>query len=207
MPRDMRRPYISALILLAACDGQGGAQRTAEAGTNTPRQPAVAPPFSDYPVTDTSLGRPRPAAVDISSAPYGRMYRTKLTEGASAGPNFAGRYTVVLWGCGTGCQIISVVDARTGKLSEQTLLTAGGVRYRRDSRLLYADPPQPDQPASCASCGTPAFYEWREGRFHPVGTGSHPHLGGPRPWQAECIPGDTVPGSATGHYTCPERGG
>jgi hypothetical protein len=206
MRLDMRPAYISVAIVLAACEGQDVARRESTGVRNEPRQLAVAPPFGDYAVADTSLDRPRPATVDISSAPYGRMYRTKLNEGAAAGPNFAGHYTVVLWGCGTGCQIVSVVDARSGRLSSQTLLAAAGVQYRRDSRLLYADPPQPDQPANCASCGTPGFYEWRDGRFRPVGTGPHPHVGGPRPWGTECVPGDTFPGSATGHYTCPERG-
>jgi hypothetical protein len=203
---DLGPAYISALILLGACEAEREVRRQLPDVRIAPPQSPVAPPFGDYPVADTSLGRQRPAAVDISSAPYGRMYRTKLREGAAAGPNFAGHYTVVLWGCGTGCQVVSIVDARTGRLSRQTLLTAGGVQFRRDSRLLYADPPAPDQPANCASCGTPAFYEWRDGRLHPVGTGRHPHTGGPRPWRAECVPGDTFPASATGTYTCP-RGG
>ncbi len=151
----------------------------------------------------TALGRARPAQPDLASATYGPMYRTKLRDGAVAGPNFAGGYTVVLWGCGTGCQILSVVDPRTGRLSGQTLLTANGVQYRRDSRLLYVDPPTPEQPDNCASCGTPAFYEWRDGRFIPVGSGPHPHLGGPRPWQTDCAPQDTFSVSKTGPYTCP----
>lgn len=128
------------------------------------------------------------------------MYRTKLRQGTALGPNFAGHYTVVLWGCGTGCQVASVVDARTGRLSRQTLLTANGVQHQRNSRLLFVDPPTPEQPPQCASCGTPAYYEWRDGRFHPAGPGPHPHLGGPRPWRTECAPSDTA---TTGLFTCP----
>ncbi|MFN2566712.1 MAG: hypothetical protein ABR499_17080 [Gemmatimonadaceae bacterium] len=159
--------------------------------------------FEDYAVTDTALRRPRPARVDLASAEYGRMYRTKLREGAAAGPNFAGHYTIVLWGCGTSCQIVAVVDARTGRLSRQTLLTANGVQYRRDSRLLLADPRTPEPPPDCASCGTPAYYQWRNGRFEPVGPGPHPHLGGPRPGRTKCTPSDTGAAAATGLYTCP----
>jgi len=159
--------------------------------------------FEDYRVADTSLGHRRAAAVDLASAGYGRMYRTRLREGAAEGPNFAGRYTVVYWGCGTGCQVVAVVDARTGRLSRQTLLTSNGVQYRRDSRLLFADPPTPEQPPNCASCGTPAYYEWRGNRFVPVGPGPHIHLGGPRSWQTECAPSDTGAAASTGPYTCP----
>lgn len=171
------------------------------------RRPPTPPPFGEYAVGDRSIGRPRPALVDLTSAPYGQMYRTKLREGAATGPNFAGHYTIVLWGCGTGCQFVSVVDARTGRLSSQTLLTAGGVEFRRGSRLIFADPPTPEQPANCASCGTPALYEWRDDRFHPIGTGPHPHLGGPRTWPVACTHADTFPVSATGPYTCPDASG
>jgi hypothetical protein len=44
------------------------------------------------------------------------MFRTRLREGSRTGPNFAGHYTVVIWGCGTGCAQMGVVDARTGRV-------------------------------------------------------------------------------------------
>ena len=202
----MRPAYLTAFVLLVACDRTERAAPPSQAPGGTPaaRRAAFTPPFNGYGVVDTSLGRSRPAMVDVSSAPYGRLYRTKLREGAATGPNFAGHYTVVQWGCGTGCQVVSVVDARTGRLSDQTLLTAGGVEYRRDSRLLYADPPTLEQPPNCASCGTPALYEWRDGRFQRVGTGPHPHIGGPRPWAGACASADTFQVSSTGPYTCPQ---
>jgi hypothetical protein len=192
-------------LLLLACDRTR--QRSA-AGADTARD-AVAvrptPRFEDYPVADTSLGRAHPASVVFASADYGAMYGTRLRQGAAEGPNFAGHYTVVTWGCGTGCQIAAVVDARTGRLSEQTLLSANGLQFRRNSRLLYADAPTPEQPPDCASCGVPAFYEWRAARILPVGPGPHPHLGGPRPWRTDCTPSDTTAAPATGLYTCPQR--
>jgi hypothetical protein len=43
------------------------------------------------------------------------MFRTRLREDSRAGPNFAGRYTVIVWGCGTGCAQMGVVDARNGR--------------------------------------------------------------------------------------------
>jgi hypothetical protein len=203
-----------ATLPLGGCDrGGSGAAREADtlmraesAATASVARSRPAPPelrFEDYAVEDTSTGG-RTAGVDFASAPYGRMFRTKLREGAAPGPNFAGHYTVVLWGCGTGCQIVSVIDARTGRLSRQTLLTANGVRYRRDSRLLFADPPDPEQPADCASCGTPAYYVWEGGEIRPVGAGLHPHLGGQRPWATECVASDSGAEARAGLYTCPK---
>jgi hypothetical protein len=148
-----------------------------------PPPPPVTARFEEHAVADTAFRGP-PAPPQLASAPYGRVYRTKLREGAAQGPNFAGRYTVVVWGCGSGCQIVAVVDARTGRLSPETLHTMNGVSFRRASALLIADPVDSADPPppGCASCGTPAAYVWRDGRFVPVGAGPHPQLGGERPW-------------------------
>jgi hypothetical protein len=202
--------------MLLACDRDGSPPRDRAVDTlmrgepptpvapAAPSRPVPQLRFEDYAVADTSLGRQRPAAPRLAGAPYGRMYRTMVRDGAARGPNFAGHFTIVVWGCGTGCGIVAVADARTGRLSRQTLLTANGVHYRRDSRLLLADPRTPETPPDCASCGTPAYYQWRGGRFEPVGPGPHPHLRGPRPWTNECVPEDTAAGATTGLYACPK---
>ena len=150
----------AAVTVLVGCGRDDVSPAPAQAGT-----PIAQQRFEDYAVADTARGRERRAEVRLASAPYGRMYRTRLREGAGRGPNFAGHFTVVLWGCGTGCQMVAVVDARTGRLSRETLLAANGVDYRRTSRLLLADPRTPETPPDCASCGTPAYYEWRGSRF------------------------------------------
>jgi hypothetical protein len=144
-------------------------------------QPAL-PSFEDYPSIEAISGRPAPVLVE--SARYGRMFRTRLREGSRQGPNFAGAFTVVVWGCGSSCQIIAVIDARTGALSEQTLRTTNGVEFRPESRLFIADPVHADDPPldACVVCGVPAAYEWMDGRFNPIGSGPHPHLLGDRPW-------------------------
>ncbi|HEV2800427.1 MAG TPA: hypothetical protein VGW12_08020 [Pyrinomonadaceae bacterium] len=58
-------------------------------------------------------GRIAPVRLDTRRA---RMFRTRLREDSRAGVNFAGHYTVVFWGCGTGCAQLAVVDARTGSV-------------------------------------------------------------------------------------------
>jgi len=183
--------------ILVACGGESSAENlddtlmradTAPAKVATVAAPTAAVvdtfDFEDYPAKDSTEGI-RPAPVRLETATYGQLYRTKLREGAARGPNFAGGFTVVTWGCGTSCQILAVVDARTGQLSRQTLQLAQGARYRRNSMLLLADPidptvQRPSQP--CSSCGTPAFYRWTGERFAPLGSGPHPHVGGSRPW-------------------------
>jgi len=69
-------------------------------------------------------------------------YRTVITERASNGPNFAGRYTLVELGCGTGCRWAVAVDLADGNIidfplggEEHLYLT---LRYTRSSKLLSA---------------------------------------------------------------------
>lgn len=70
------------------------------------------------------------------------MFRTRLREGAAKGPNFAGHYTLVMWGCGAACQMVAVVDAGDGQVSFAPFTTSEGASYRLDSRLFIANPPE-----------------------------------------------------------------
>src|SRR4051812_9477824 len=76
--------------------------------------PRDVPSFSDYPVSSVWHGRA--AAVDLSSSPGARRFRTQYRLQAPSGPNFAGRLTVVHWGCGAPCISFGIVDAPTGRI-------------------------------------------------------------------------------------------
>jgi hypothetical protein len=97
----------------------------------------------------------KPAEVDLKSHPNARQYRTVLRRGAAEGPNFAGHYTVIGWGCGTSCVTFAVVNLKTGKVifpddfssahgvhlsaddfEREALSHFWGLRYKIDSRLL-----------------------------------------------------------------------
>ncbi len=71
------------------------------------------PRFEDY-SADVYAGKPAP--LNLASHKLARMYRTSLREQIrEEGINFAGHYTVAAMGCGTGCSITAIVDARTGR--------------------------------------------------------------------------------------------
>jgi hypothetical protein len=118
--------------------------------------PKDAPRFRDYPATPY-VGPT--AAPDVRSDSRSRMYRTQLREWAKEKPNFAGRYILATWGCGTSCTQLAIIDASTGKVFHplgarmnwvidvhHKLLVAGepstrradfgALRYSTDSRLL-----------------------------------------------------------------------
>lgn len=96
--------------------------------------------FAAYPAKAWS-GTPAKARQDTR---FSRLFRTALKNGAAKGPNFAGRFTIVEFGCGTACANWAVVDARTGqvfdppKAAPLSILhtSTEGVLFRRDSRLL-----------------------------------------------------------------------
>ena len=79
--------------------------------------------FTDYPVSETytgkhakaktgnGVGQPHPDGGYLPS-----MFRTRLNEAARSGDvNFAGRYILTTWGCGSGgCREGAIVDAKNG---------------------------------------------------------------------------------------------
>jgi hypothetical protein len=172
----MRR--LEVVVVIAALSGLPGTTVSGAPVSQRslgPRATAPVLQFDDYSVSEEFRGVPAP--VLLRSARYGRTFRTRLREGARRGPNFAGTFTIVIWGCGAPCQMVAVVDARSGQLSRQLLQTSNGVEYRANSRLILADPVRPDEPPNwkCAACGTPAAYFWTGTEFEPLGRGPHPH--------------------------------
>ncbi len=100
------------------------------------------PTFEDYRTTDTLKGKPAPAKPVSADA---KRYRTAIKEGAKEGPNFAGRSTIVTWGCGSACLMFAIVDGTTGRVFVAPFtVSLGGhfgqvedlIDYRPDSKLL-----------------------------------------------------------------------
>ena len=127
----------------------------------------AAPRFSDYPVTKIYRGKPAPAQSSSSSA---HRFRTVIREGEQQGPNFAGHYTVVIWGCGTSCAQFAIVDAMTGQTydppfrlitwgDEEGLLKQSGLHFRLDSSLFVAQGCPEEK--NCAA----RYYEWKDNRL------------------------------------------
>jgi len=137
---------------------------------------AARPQFESYGAPERFTGKP--AAVDLKSDPEARRFRTRLLEGAAAGPNFAGTYTVVTWGCGTDCQVMAIVDAKTGKVFFPGVSAELGFEYRLDSRLLVANATDEvsevleeggcDNPAVAGWATRSRFYEWNGERLKHI---------------------------------------
>jgi hypothetical protein len=135
--------------------------READAQTSSTRLPT----FEDYPVKEIFHGAPHPP---ILVTPEQHRYRTRIRDGVEKGwgvstnggeeqhkpgPNFAGHYVVIVWGCGAPCLMMAVVDAETGAVYNPPVSADGGLflpllgfpvsgsrnpdlAYRRDSQLM-----------------------------------------------------------------------
>src|ERR1051326_2543337 len=75
-------------------------------------QTPQAPDFKQYPA-DVYAGKP--VRLNLRSHRLARRYRTSISEQLDKqGINFARHYTIAVMGCGTGCSITAIVDARNG---------------------------------------------------------------------------------------------
>ena len=144
------------------------AQMSRPQGTSI-SQKENSPRFDDFPVVEEFHGKP--ARVDLSSHPKARTFRTRLRDGARKGPNFAGHYALVGWGCGNECGGSLIVDLRTGKVygladpssewpsgpavpvKREVLEFSRGVNFGLTSELIIVDPPCPKDYNPCVSFG------------------------------------------------------
>lgn len=181
----LRRKKILVAFALLFLPGDTLAQRT------------DAPRFEDYSVF---MWRGKVVPLNLRSHPLARKYRTLLRQQIKeAGINFAGQYTLASVGCGTGCSITAIIDARTGRAFFPNELT-GWTGIVGDY-----DPPEDEEPWTYRAGSTllravgrpnigrtgeerygPSgiyYYEWSKNRlrlvkFTPVG--SYPDADPPR---------------------------
>ena len=114
---------IALLILLLFLSGE-----TLGQGQSLPR-------FESYPVSERFSATPAPAIITHARA---RLFRTMITTQAKGKPNFAGHYHLATWGCGSDCQGLALIDARTGKVYfNPRALDVAGVPFQDEDRLQF----------------------------------------------------------------------
>jgi hypothetical protein len=148
-----RKALLGAAALVLVLGGASAAEVITGCYPITPDDGAGpnAPRFEDYAAKPAAPRKPAP--VDLSSHKEARRFRTMLREGAAAGPDFAGHYTIVGWGCGTSCLDFAIVDAANGRVffprelrtvsvdhvgigKDEKEADLDALRYRLDSTLL-----------------------------------------------------------------------
>ena len=124
------------------------------------------------------------------------MYRTRIRNGVlkgegvmadseskrfltKPGTNFAGKYVVITWGCGSQCVMMAIVDAATGKIYDPPLsgtetelhvpldnLREMETGYRVDSSLMVLQNACRDF-KDRKTCGT-YYFNWKDNHFNLV---------------------------------------
>ena len=127
--------------------------------------------FSAYPALAPFQGKP--AQLDSNSHVYARRYKTVLSSALASGPNFAGRYVIASWGCGTSCMAHAIVDATTGKVYVPKAIESSGMNFtceaeplvfwRTSRRLLHLKPVAEDTVAVDE-------YLWEDNWLRLIGT-------------------------------------
>jgi hypothetical protein len=86
--------------------------------------------------------------VNFTGNAKAKQFRTNLKEALAEGNiNFAGKFIIAEWGCGSGCTQAAIIDAKTGKVFFPDVLwqsISGSIsvgeherlEYKKDSRLL-----------------------------------------------------------------------
>ena len=144
-------PGIAAIVLFFML--VAAVASSAAAGTNFAG-------FADHPAVDKFTGKP--CAARNKSAPEVKKFTARIREGAKEGPNFAGRYTIVDWGCGSDCQSFVIVDAKTGEIHSPSITSSRGLLYRLDSSLLIVNPVAPEMlvDGKAPDWLVTGFYQW-----------------------------------------------
>ncbi len=158
----------SLALLLCLCLGPLASESAAQNSRAEPR-------FGSYPAR---VYRGRVAPVNLRSARGARTFRTRLREGAKEGVNFAGHFSLVGWGCGTGCQSVAIIDAKNGAVHFPKELYAFGVwlfsddgevlTFRPDSRLLVLSGFPNSETESAEPKAGLYYYEWTGKRLRLV---------------------------------------
>ena len=179
------------LSLLMVCVALAASPVSSPRAQQSAASNSKAPRFRNYRV---AVRRGRVAPLDLRSHALARHYRTLLRQQQrDEGVNFAGRYTLASVGCGTGCSITAIIDARDGKAHFPPQLEGWtGIvgdydapegeepwEYHADSRLLRATGRPTIGRASEERHGPSGiyYYAWDGARLRQVGftpVGSYP---------------------------------
>jgi hypothetical protein len=129
--------HIIKFAVIAALALIGSAAQAAEATKGG------VPRFADHPETKLSKELVKSPLVPAEWDEDPKL-RLLDTVGSHSRANFAGRYFVAVWGCGTACVSGAVIEPRTGKMHPLPSVSGWndvhknfrGINFRHNSRLI-----------------------------------------------------------------------
>ena len=132
------RPSDSDIEQSSECIGESLAKRTRQLIAERMRNTGCLD-FSRYPAEKAIQ---EPYAEPMIVSPEAKHFRTVIRNGAQGEPDFAGRFRVVQWGCGSNCHLYALIDKKNGSVYMADLGAALGAHFQLDSNLFVVDPPE-----------------------------------------------------------------
>lgn len=145
-------------------------------------QKAKLPSFEEYEVSQLFRG----GAVQVHlTGKFARQFRSQIENAAGKGVNFAGKFTVAQWGCGSECIQMAVINQQTGAVyrgpfrvldfSARPFVFADRstnakpewfepISFRPSSRLLIVRGCPEEVNKNCATL----YYEWESEKFRLI---------------------------------------
>lgn len=125
--------------------------------------------FEHYPASETSSRvLEQLTSLDADKDSVIEMF---LQRAVGSSANFAGKYVLTYWGCGTSCQQVAAIDVETGEVFYPGEGAASaGVCYQLDSRLLIVNPVDKAGAEQIPDWFHTYFYEMNDDGFRLLGT-------------------------------------
>ncbi len=132
--------------------------------------------FEDFPAAENMEGKP---AAPVFKRAKDKLFRTQIRDQVATGMNFAGRFTIAGWGCGTECVNGTMVDDKLGTILDlpfDTITWGPGrfedgavwpsdkfepIEFKPSSRLLVLHGCNAEKRDSCGVY----YYEWTGSQF------------------------------------------
>lgn len=166
-PPDMTRAILmTAVLAICTACARTGPERPIARVDSAPFPPSGPPTFEAFVTSDTLSGTP--ATPDFTGDSIPPRLRELIDDAAKGGPNFAGVFSIVTWGCGSQCQSHIVLDRRTGRMISDTLLdfSCHEPEFRLNSTLVIMAP----DTATFGPCsdGPTRYFRWSGDHFESV---------------------------------------
>lgn len=121
------------------------AGRTNVKGSPVPIGAPKSAQFADYATRPVAPPRTAPAIIGRGDWTDKRSFAHAVKSEISKGPDFAGRYAVVRWSCGTGCSNDLIADVVTGRTYGMPFLGVAACRKVTDLLQVEREPPPIDR--------------------------------------------------------------
>ncbi len=102
-----------------------------------PKEKITLESFKEYMIVPKPF--PKASKLQLKKNSSSWEFRTYFKEAFKEEADFAGKYKVVQWGCGSGCQVNSLINLETGEIITG-FISSMGVLYGLNSSVFITDP-------------------------------------------------------------------